>query len=190
VPAAKRALDVPYRVQVTDDRSRCGFFWELVATHAGVHASPDQLARAWADLDAYHAESNLWEVVLPGVPEALVKLRALGLRTVVVSNANGTLRAKLERLGLDGLVDHILDSDEVGVEKPDPRIFQLALEAARASAEAAVHVGDMYEVDVVGARAAGIRAVMVDPADLHRHRDCLRVRSLAEFVETLASVDG
>lgn len=189
-PAAKRELDVPSRIQITDDRSRCAFFWELVATHAGVRASSQQLARAWADLDAYHARSNLWEIVLPGVRAALVRFRTLGLRTVVVSNANGTLRAKLHRLGLDRLVDHVLDSDEVGVEKPDPRIFQIALEAAGVSAVAAVHVGDMYEVDVVGARAAGIHAVMVDPADLHRHRDCVRVRSLAELAEMLAASHG
>ena len=184
-PAAKRDLDVPVRIQTTDDRTRCGFYWELVASHAGVRATPEQFVRAWADLDAYHAASNLWEVVLGGVPEALAKLRAMGLRIVVVSNANGTLRAKLGRLGLEGLVDAILDSHEVGVEKPDPRIFEIALAAAGVAPEAAIHVGDLYEVDVVGARAAGIRAVLVDPADLHAHRDCPRVRSLAAFVDGL-----
>ncbi len=186
-PAAKRELDAPLGVRTTDDRSRCGFFWELVATHAGVRASAEQLTRAWAELDAYHARSNLWDVVLPGVPAALGRLRALALCTVVVSNSNGTLRAKLARLGLDGFVDAVVDSQEVGVEKPDPRIFEIALRYAGVDPGAAVHVGDLYEVDVVGARAAGIDAVLVDPAGLHGERDCPRVPSLAAFVDGLTS---
>ena len=184
-PAAKRELDVPHRIQTTDDRSRCGFFWELVATHAGVRATDDQLVRAWAELDAYHAEQNLWEITLPGVPEALAALRAVGLRLVVVSNSNGTLRGKLDRLGLSRHFDVILDSSVVGVEKPDRRIFDIALAQADVAPTAAVHVGDLYEVDVVGARAAGVPAVLIDPADLHRDRDCPRVPSVAAFAAEL-----
>ena len=189
-PAAKRALDVPYRIQTTDDRSRCGFFWELVATHAGVQASVEQLVAAWAELDAYHARQNLWEVPLAGVPEALAAFRARGLRLVVVSNANGTLRAKLARVGLASFFDVILDSHEVGSEKPDRRIFELALDAAHVAPGAAMHVGDLYEVDVVGARGAGIAAVLVDPADLHGDRDCPRVRSLTELASRLLDGDA
>jgi putative hydrolase of the HAD superfamily len=73
------------------------------------------------------------------------------------------------------------------VEKPDPRLFRLALQRAGAAPEEAVHVGDLYEVDVVGARAAGIRAILLDPAGLYPEADCPRVRSLGELA---AHMDG
>ncbi len=68
-----------------------------------------------------------------------------------------------------------------GVEKPDPRLFLLALERLGASPGEAVHVGDFYSVDVVGARAAEVRPILVDEADLYPDADCPRVRSLADL---------
>ena len=64
----------------------------------------------------------------------------------------------------------MLDSAVEGVEKPDPRLFRLALERVGGEAASAVHVGDLYEVDVVGGRAAGLRAVLVDSDDLYPER--------------------
>ena len=121
------------------------------------------------------------------VPGALARLRSLGLRLVVVSNANGTLRAAFRRLGLDSRIDLLLDSQEEGVEKPDPRLFQIALARAQATAETTVHVGDLYHVDVVGARAAGLGAVLFDPGRLYGDADCPRVHSLSELVEWVAA---
>ena len=86
---------------------------------------------------------------------------------MVVSNSNGTLKAKMERLGLAPLVDVLFDSFEEGVEKPDPRFFQIALDRSGAEPETTVHVGDLYSIDVVGARAAGLRAVLFDAAGLY-----------------------
>ena len=186
-PYAKAELDTPASIRSSDDRSRVGRYWTLVLGRAGVSASDDALAGAWTELAAYHAQHNLWERVIAGVPEALDRLRGLGLRLVVVSNANGTLRQKLARLDLLRRLDIVLDSTELGVEKPDPRIFHTALAQAGADPDEVVHVGDLYEVDVVGARAAGLRAVLVDPLDLHGARDCPRVPSLAKLAESLAS---
>jgi len=118
------------------------------------------------------------------------RFRALGLPLVVVSNSNGTLRAKLERLGLADAFDHVLDSHEEGVEKPDPRIFHAALARAGARPEHALHVGDLYEIDVVGARAAGVHAILLDVADLYREVDCPRVRTLAALADKLAGAGG
>ena len=87
---------------------------------------------------------------------------------MVVSNANGTLAAHFDRLGLTAAVDLVLDSQVEGVEKPDPRLFQIALARSGASPDTTVHVGDLYHVDVVGARAAGLRAVLVDAGGLYR----------------------
>src|SRR6185436_412018 len=138
---------------------------------------------ALEELHGYHRDANLWELVPPAVPGALAALRARGLRLTVVSNANGRLRHLFDRVGLAGSVDCLLDSCDEGVEKPDPRLFEIALERSGGAAETTIHVGDLYEVDVVGARVAGIRGVLYDTADLYADADCPRVRSLADLVD-------
>ena len=79
----------------------------------------------------------------------------------------------------------IIDSGAVGVAKPDPRIFEMALTLAGTTAERAIHVGDAYQYDVLGARAAGIDPVLVDPYGLHANADCQRVASLVEVADLL-----
>ena len=82
----------------------------------------------------------------------------------------------------------MLDSAEEGVEKPDPRIFELALERSGARREETLHVGDLYHVDVEGARAVGLRAVLLDTADLYAGFDCRRIRTLGELPALVATL--
>src|SRR4051812_31684703 len=185
-PHARRELDDMGVVGGTTDASRGWLFFDLVLAHAGTPRSEDTAA-ALADLHAYHRTSNLWEYVPPHVVPALEALRARGLRLVVVSNANGTLLAHMDRLGLTARFDHILDSQDEGVEKPDPRFFEIALQRSGARKETTIHVGDLYYVDVVGARNAGLRGVLLDEANLRPDADCARVRSLDELVTTIAA---
>jgi putative hydrolase of the HAD superfamily len=183
-PHAKRELDAPERMWRSNDDSRGWVYFNLVLAHAGVPrntATDDALA----ELRAYHARHNLWESVPAEVVPTLGRLRQMQLRLVVVSNANGTLKHHLVRLGMSHLFDHVFDSHEEGVEKPDPRFFELALERSGAPPETTIHVGDLYEVDVLGARAAGLDAVLVDPADLYPEVDCPRVASLSELADRL-----
>lgn len=93
---------------------------------------------------------------------ALADLRSLGLRLVCVSNWDFTLPEVLARCGLDGALDGVVTSAELGVRKPDPRIFEAALQLAGCAAEEALHVGDTPEDDLVGGRAAGIRTILID----------------------------
>jgi putative hydrolase of the HAD superfamily len=183
-PRAKREMDTPEGVRGSTDDRRGWLYFHRVLAHAGI-ARSEATEGALAELRAYHQEHNLWESVPDDVEEALVRFRRLGLRLVVVSNANGTVRAKLERLGLAAHFDHILDSQEEGVEKPDPRLFERALVRSGGSRETTVHAGDLYEVDVVGARAAGLRAVLVDRGSLYAGADCPRVRDLRELAARL-----
>ena len=180
-PHAKRALDVERTIVATKDDQRGRLYFHEVLTRAGVARSAGTDA-ALAEMRTYQRTYNLWESVPAEVPGVLAALRALGLRLVVVSNANGTLDAHFARLGLTSLVDLILDSQVEGVEKPDPRLFRIALDRSGASPDSTIHVGDFYQVDVVGARAAGLRAVLVDVAGLYDDADCPRVASLAELV--------
>jgi HAD superfamily hydrolase (TIGR01549 family) len=117
---------------------------------------------------------------------ALAAFRASGRRLVVLSNANGTLHRAFDRLGLTSSFDVIFDSYQEGVEKPDPRFFHIALERSGAEAATTMHVGDLYHVDVAGARAAGLTPALLDVGGLYPDCDCLRVRSLTELVGVLS----
>ncbi len=100
--------------------------------------------------------------VFPEVPEVLEGLLASGYRLHVVSNWDSTLPALLQKLGLDGYFDSIIVSALIGSSKPDPGIFREALGRAGVPPQAALHVGDSYEEDFEGARAAGIHALLLD----------------------------
>jgi putative hydrolase of the HAD superfamily len=183
---AKFQIDVGSYIGVSTDTDRWHRYFELVFAHAGIR--PDsRIADAIDAMRVYHQAHNLWETVPNDVRPTLVRLRKLGLCLAVVSNANGTVADVFERVGLSEYVDMIIDSHYEGVEKPDPRLFQIALERAGADADATIHVGDLFHVDVMGARAAGIRAVLFDAADLYKNYDCQRVGSLTEFVDRLES---
>src|SRR5207237_1106396 len=105
--------------------------------------------------------------------------------TGVVSNSNGTIKRILDDLGLTRDLDFVLDSQEEGVEKPDPRFFQRALARAGVEAADAAYIGDLYSVDVVGARRAGIRAVLMDPGRCWGVRDCPAAPTVLDAVRTL-----
>lgn len=183
-PHAKRKLDTGETVSVTNDQQRGWTYFNLILTAAGIPLS-DATDAALAELHQYHQQFNLWETVFEDARPSLAALRARGFRLAVVSNANGTLHRMFARLGLTDTVDAVFDSCDEGIEKPDPRFFHLALERVGASADTTVHVGDLFHVDVVGARAAGIEAVLLDVAGLYPEADCTRVRSLSELVAAL-----
>jgi putative hydrolase of the HAD superfamily len=179
-PLAKKRLDKGTLVRSTNDHQRGWTYFNLVLEQAGIPLN-DATDAALVELNAYHQRSNLWESMPDDVRPGLAALRACGLRLVVVSNANGRLHHLFERIGLLDAFDYVFDSHHEGVEKPDPRYFEIALARSGAAAERTVHVGDLYHVDVVGARAAGIMAVLFDVADLYPDADCRRVRSLMEL---------
>jgi FMN phosphatase YigB (HAD superfamily) len=129
---------------------------------------------------------RLWSWIIPGVPEALAALRRGGYRLFAVSNSDGSAEAGLVQSGLRAPLEAVIDSHYVGFQKPDPRIFAHALEVAGADPRRTLHVGDMYAADVVGARAAGVHALLLDPFGDWDHVDCQRVADLSELAERLA----
>lgn len=183
-PHAKRVIDEGIRIAKTSDEERAWLYMDLVFERAGVPRSPAADA-AVAELAAYHAEHNLWEFVPDDVVPALERLRALVPTLVVVSNANGVLHRMFDRVGLSRWFDVICDSCVEGIEKPDPRYFRIALERAGGRAETTTHVGDLYHVDVVGARRAGLGAILLDAAGLYEDADCTRVRTLEELTREI-----
>lgn len=135
-----------------------------------------------------HDGLNLWRRVPAELPNALARLRAHGLRIAIVSNSEGKLAELFSRVGLSDAFDLVVDSHFEGVRKPDPEIFRRALHRLAAHAERTVHLGDIPGVDVAGAHAAGLHAVLVDPLDFYvGHTASPRVPSVAVWVERYLS---
>ena len=197
-----------YRAMLAQDLAAtppaAGTWWReyLVGFIAGCGV-PAARCRALAAEIAETTGDHSWANVGSGVTEGLRALAALGLPMGVVSNSDGTVEAELRRLGIchasDGhepaaaiegggvRVGVVVDSAVVGVSKPDPAIFRIALDALGVPPSRAVlHVGDSLRYDVTGALAAGLQPVHLDPngfcpaPDGHRH-----IRELAELAGIL-----
>jgi putative hydrolase of the HAD superfamily len=152
--------------------------------------TPEDMARAGPAIRAEHGRANLWTVAEPGAAAALASLRDRGLTVGCVSNSDGTVEALLAQVGLRASLDFVVDSAVVGVEKPDPAIFRIALERARVDPAEAMHVGDLFPVDVVGARRAGIEPVLLDPLGRYGGRGCRTAPSVPTFCAELVSSLG
>lgn len=135
---------------------------------------------------------GLWSRIIPGSIDDLRALAATGVRLGVVSNAEGTVAAQLREgevlqvgPGIGVPVECVIDSGEVGVLKPDPRIFTIALDAMALRPDQAWYVGDMPGIDVVGARAAGLHPIVMDPFGFHGGHDYETVTSLRDVAARL-----
>jgi putative hydrolase of the HAD superfamily len=165
------------------DRERASTYLEALFRFSGVPA--ERMAEVRDCLGALHRERHLWCSIRERTHEALGRLRAAGIRLGIVSNSDGRVEQALTAAGLREYFDVVIDSGLVGIEKPDPAIFRAALDALGVAPEEALYVGDLYEVDVVGARAAGIEAVLLAPASPGSHRPCRTAASIDELVNTL-----
>jgi HAD superfamily hydrolase (TIGR01662 family) len=125
-------------------------------------------------------KSANWDQILPGTREALERIRR-EYEIAVISNADGKIDAVLRRCGIVDCFASITDSGNVGYEKPHPAIFEAALRDMKASAGKSLYVGDVYSIDYVGARNAGMQAVLFDVARAYREREFPRVESLVEL---------
>jgi putative hydrolase of the HAD superfamily len=148
---------------------------------------PDDLrADAHEHLASEHATEGLWTRRAPGGAEGLRALRDTGVRLGIISNSDGTVEQQLRDYDVAQVgpgagieVECIIDSTVVGVSKPDPRIFKLALDAMGLAPADAWYVGDTPAFDVDGARAAGVRPLLLDPYGLQVDGPHERVESLA-----------
>jgi len=126
-----------------------------------------------------------WDRILPGTREALDRIRE-HYAIAVISNADGRIDAVLDRCGICDCFASITDSGNVGHEKPHPEIFAAALSGMQADPAESLYVGDVYSVDYIGARNAGMDAVLFDVSGAYRGREWPRVESLAELEGWLA----
>ena len=128
-------------------------------------------------------ESRVFTIYEDVVP-CLDRLAAAGYRMGIVSNWDNSLHRTLRMFGLTSYFEHVLASLEEGVEKPDPRLFQIALERAGVAAEDALHIGDNAVDDWQGARSAGMKALVIDrQADARTDVRITDLRQLAEVLD-------
>lgn len=164
------------------DRERADRYLETMFRLAGVPAERMGVVREC--LTGLHQERHLWCSTASDTRDALDRLRGAGLRLGVVSNSDGRVEVALAAAGLREYFDVVVDSALVGAEKPDPAIFRAALTALEVQPEEAVYVGDLYAVDVLGARAAGLDAVLLTP-ERPPVGDCRSTPSLGALADDL-----
>ncbi|NUN47495.1 MAG: HAD-IA family hydrolase [Candidatus Brocadiae bacterium] len=183
-PLARTHVDGP-RLDGDFERERwMTYFWTVLS--AAGWTDRDRIPAALKALFSQNRTFTLWSRPVRAAAATLDRLRDQGYRLAVISNSDGSVEAMLERLGMKSRLEFVIDSKVVGVEKPDPRIFRMALERSGADPGRSIYVGDMFHIDVLGARGVGMDAVLLDPGQHHEKRDCRRVREFADLPEHLS----
>jgi putative hydrolase of the HAD superfamily len=193
--SAKAAVDRVLAPEVGTPESVEGLLWPAdggerpsyfaVAVHQ-LGIGGDEAGAILAALRDHNEADCLWRVIEPDTHEVLHELRRRGYALGVVSNADGRIEGDITRRGLGEHFEMVIDSHVVGVEKPDPAIFEIALKRMGTKADETVYIGDVYGIDIIGARRAGLDAILIDtlgryPGDI----DCRRISGLSELLELL-----
>jgi putative hydrolase of the HAD superfamily len=183
---AKAAIDAQFRTRRAgmDADRQVSYFATILDA---LQVRPPAAEAILRDLHAENARQSLWRVMDADTAPLIRELRQRGYTLAVVSNADGRIESSLAACGIAAQFAAIIDSHVVGVEKPDARIFEIALEACGTRSAEAVYVGDIYEIDVRGARNAGISPVLLDPLDRYGEVDCPRITALRQLLGLLGT---
>jgi HAD superfamily hydrolase (TIGR01549 family) len=163
-----------------------GFWWTF---HTYLLDQLGESAALRNELVENTRNSANWDQMLPGTREVLERIGD-NFRIAVISNADGGIERVLSRCGIADCFESITDSAIVGVEKPRREIFETALRAMKARPEESLYVGDVYSVDYLGARNAGMDAMLLDVAGTYRDLEAPRVDSLVQFEAWLSGVQS
>ncbi len=150
-----------------------------------VGLSDERAAQAAEVAQVRHEQRNLWEFTFPWIVETLGQLRDEGYRMSIISNADGRVEEQLRNLELRGYFERVYDSEVVGVEKPQPAIYELALNDLGLQPEEAVFVGDMFYIDIWGANRAGIPGLHLDPLGLYEEWPGAHIQDLRQLPDWL-----
>ena len=143
--------------------------------------SEEAAAQAAQTAEARHEQKNLWEFTFPWTVEILDQLRGEGYRVSVISNSDGRVEEQLHNLGMRGYFERVYDSRVVGIEKPQPGIYEMALNDLELQPEEAVFVGDMFHIDIWGANRAGIPGLHLDPLGLYNEWPGAHIQDLRQL---------
>lgn len=160
-------------------------YFRVTLEDAGVPAGlVDAALRRFFDR---HAATGLWTRAMEGAREALAAVARLGLRRAVVSNSDGRAERHLTDGGVRDGLEFVVDSHLVGVEKPDARIFAIALGRLGLPADRVLYVGDILAVDAAGAGAAGLGFVLLDPYGDYAPAGVAAIRGIADLPAWIAA---
>jgi FMN phosphatase YigB (HAD superfamily) len=174
---------------VSDDRLReawAAYYAEAMCA-IGVPATTEQMLAAGRVMSDWYAHPDRW-AIFEDVPAVLAEGHRLGLVQGVVSDWGADLLDILHGLDLSPYFDFVVSSAIVGYAKPSPEIFQHALMRAGVAAHEALYVGDTYVLDVLGARAAGLHAALIDRDGVSPPLDCPMLTRLDEVLGLLDSI--
>jgi len=183
---AGRALMEAAMANGGNDASRWAVHFKGTLRDAGL--TEEEYQRVSPAIYAEHRRQHLWSAVVPGTAEALDGLRRAGWFVACISNADGTVSQLLDAAGLLPHLTFVVDSGVVGIEKPDPRIFEMALEQAGVPAGQSFYVGDVHPIDVVGAERAGMTPVLLDPLGRYGTRGCRTAPDVPTFCRELVTL--
>ncbi len=172
--------------QRTEAETRA-MWWQyqtVVLKTAGIEPQPELVASLLADMQRTTFKRVLFADVLP----AFKALSGNHLKLGLISNVDKDINPLLDELGLSPYFDVVLTSSEVAATKPEPRIFKEAVKRAGVAAAEAIYVGDQYEIDVMGARGAGLKALLLDRDDYRR--DVAAEEKIKTLKELKGRLDG
>lgn len=161
-------------------------YQQTILTEAGVNVSndPDILAKIMKKTQQLY--KGITFVLFDDVLSILKMLKGQNLTLGLLTNLDTDMKPICHELGLEPYIDFIVTSGEVGADKPKPAIFLAALQKAKVKASEAIHVGDQYKLDAVGAMGVGIRPILIDRYNSYPEvTDCPRIHRLTELTEYL-----
>ena len=174
-------------IALRSEKARLKFFTryeQIILENAGVPVSAELARQIWDMAMSVPKDFIPFEDVIP----ALEALRSRGYRLGILSNLRRDMSQLCKSLGLSPFLDFFVSSAEAGAEKPHSPIFLAALDKMAATPSEAVHVGDQYRSDVLGARAVGMHPVLIDRRGWNNNvNDCPTIANLAELDDLLAN---
>jgi putative hydrolase of the HAD superfamily len=159
-------------------------FHRIILKEAGITADDDIVSRLLFRM--FELNNKMTFVLFDDVSATLKGLKEKKLKLGLLTNLQTEVDSMCRNLGIADFLDFTVTSAEVGADKPQPPIFLKALELAQVQPGEAIHVGDQYQNDVLGARGVGITPILLDRADYYAEiTDCPRIRTLTEVSKYL-----
>ncbi|CAL8465108.1 g4643 [Coccomyxa elongata] len=149
----KRAFATPWTRSQRRYEGDGWSFWEFIVEQSTGCNDPELLKKLYD----HFLQPSTWRLA-PGALDVLAQIKSSGIKLALISNFDTRLRPVLTAMGAADIFDALIISAEVGVEKPNPLIFQIACQQLGVLPEEVVHVGDHYRNDITGAQSAGCHA--------------------------------
>ncbi len=157
-------------------------YQRIVLKEAGITADEKIVLRLLGMMQQAKMDLILFDDVMP----ALNDLKKRNLKLGLISNIEQNMTVTLEKLGLSAKLENVVTSQDAGFTKPQPEIFRYALKKSGVKPAEAVYVGDQYQVDIIGAKGAGMQGILLDRDDYYQEKlDCPKIKSLKKLVNYL-----